>query len=76
MSQEWSRVVSAKVKEEYMTLKVSKHTAHNSHLKTQRLLRYLSLTLMRDKLVPTYFSILLNPSLIDQVNFVNLLGFQ
>ena len=36
MSQEWSRVVSAEVKEEYLTLKVSKHTAHNSHLKTQR----------------------------------------
>ncbi len=28
-------VVSAEVKEEYMTLKVSKHTAHNSHLKTE-----------------------------------------
>ena len=39
MSQEWSRVVSAEVKEGYVTLKVSKHTAHNSHLKTQRQLK-------------------------------------
>ena len=39
LSQEWSRVVSAEVKEEYMTLQGIQTTAHNSHLKTQRLLK-------------------------------------
>ena len=77
MSQEWSRVVSAEVKEEYMTLQgIQTHCSQLTSQNTKTVKRYLSLTLMRDKLVPTYFSILLNPSLIDQVNFVNLLGFQ
>ncbi len=41
MSQEWSRVVSAEVKEEYMTIQdIQTYAyAHNSHLKTRILLK-------------------------------------
>ena len=56
MSQEWSRVGSAEVKEEYMTLQGIK--THYSQLTSQNpktVKSHLSLTLMRVKLVNTSY---------------------
>merc|ERR1712049_37269 len=56
MSQEWSRVVSAEVKEEYMTFQgIQTHCSQltSQNQKTDK--SHLSLTLMRVKLVYPYF---------------------
>jgi len=52
MSQEWSRVVSAEVKEEYMTLQgIQTHCSQLTSQNTKFVKSNLSLTLMRVKLV-------------------------
>ena len=53
MSQEWSRVVSAEVKEEYMTLQgIQTHCSQLTSENTKTVVKsHLSLTLMRVKLV-------------------------
>ena len=52
MSQEWSRVVSAEFKEEYMTLQVIQTHCSQLTSQNQRTVKsHLSLTLMRVKLV-------------------------
>ena len=52
MSQEWSRVVSAEVKEEYMTLQgIQTYCSQLTSQNTKTVKSHLSLTLMRVKLV-------------------------
>ena len=52
MSQEWSRVVSAEVKEEYMTLQgIQTHCSQLTSQNPKTVKSHLSLTLMRVKLV-------------------------
>ena len=52
MSQEWSRVVSAEVKEEYMTLQgIQTHCSQLTSQNQKTVKSHLSLTLMRVKLV-------------------------
>ena len=52
MSQEWSRVVSAEVKEEYMTLQgIQTYCSQLTSQNTKSVQSHLSLTLMRVKLV-------------------------
>ena len=52
MSQEWSRVVSAEVKEEYMTLQgIQTHCSQLTSKNPKTVKSHLSLTLMRVKLV-------------------------
>ena len=52
MSQEWSRVVSAEVKKEYMTLQgIQTHCSQLTSQNTKTVKSHLSLTLMRVKLV-------------------------
>ncbi len=52
MSQEWSRVVSTEVKEEYMTLQgIQTHCSQLTSQNTKTVQIHLSLTLMRVKLV-------------------------
>ena len=52
MSQKWSRVVSAKVKEEYMTLQgIQTHCSQLTSQNQKTVKSHLSLTLMRVKLV-------------------------
>ena len=54
MSQEWSRVVSAEVKEEYMTLQgIQTHCSQLTSQNQKTVKSHLSLTLMRVKLVNT-----------------------
>ena len=56
MSQEWSRVVSAEVKEEYMTLQgIQTHCSQLTSQNPKTVKSHLSLTLMRVKLVYFYF---------------------
>ena len=56
MSQEWSRVVSAEVKEEYMTLQgIQTHCSQLTCQNTKTVKSHLSLTLMRVKLVKVSF---------------------
>ncbi len=53
MSQEWSKVVSAEVKEEYMTLQgIQTHCSQLTSQNPKTVKSHLSLTLMRVKLVP------------------------
>ena len=57
MSQEWSRVVSAEVKEEYMTLQgIQTYCSQLTSQNTKTVKSHLSLTLMRVKLVLSSFS--------------------
>ena len=52
MSQEWSRVVSAEVKKEYMTLQgIQTHCSQLTSQNTKTVKSHLSLALMRVKLV-------------------------
>ena len=52
MSHEWSRVVSAEVKKEYMTLHgIQNHCSQLTSQNTKTVKSHLSLTLMRVKLV-------------------------
>ena len=56
MSQEWSRVVSAEVKEEYMTLQgIQTYCSQLTSQNTKTVQSHLSLTLMRVKLVQNMF---------------------
>ena len=56
MRQEWSRVVSAEVKEEYMTLQgIQTHCSQLTSQNQKTVKSNLSLTLMRVKLVLTAF---------------------
>ena len=60
MSQEWSRVVSAEVKEEYMTLQgIQTHCSQLTSQNTKTVKSYLSLTLMRVKACYKNMSLLL-----------------
>ena len=55
MRQEWSRVVSAEVKEEYMTLQgIQTHCSQLTSQRPKTVKSHLSLTLMRVKLVNTH----------------------
>ena len=59
MSQEWSRVVSAEVKEEYMTLQgIQTHCSQLTSQNPKTVKSHLSLTLMRVKLVSNVFHII------------------
>ena len=51
MSQEWSRVVSAEVKEEFMTQGIQSHCSQLTSQNPKTVKSHLSLTLMRVKLV-------------------------
>ncbi len=56
MSQEWSRVVSAEVKKEYMTLQgIQTNCSQLTSQNTKTVKSHLSLTLMRVKLVSVIF---------------------
>ena len=60
MSQEWSRVVSAEVKEEYMTLQgIQTHCSQLTSQNPKTVKSHLSLTLMRVKLVDLCFRALM-----------------
>ena len=55
MSQEWSRVVSAEVKEEFMTLQgIQSHCSQLTSKNPKTVKSHLSLTLMRVKLFKFY----------------------
>ena len=59
MSQEWSRVVSAEVKEEYMTLQgIQTHCSQLTSQNPKTVKSHLSLTLMQVKLVSNVFHII------------------
>ena len=59
MSQEWSRVVSAEVKEEFMTLQgIQTHCSQLTSQNPKTVKSHLSLTLMRVKLVSNVFHII------------------
>ena len=61
MSQEWSRVVSAEVKKEYMTLQgIQTHCSQLTSQNTKTVKSHLSLTLMRVKLVIIMVTLQLN----------------
>ena len=70
MSQEWSRVVSAEVKEEYMTLQgIQTHCSQLTSQNPKTVKSHLSLTLMRVKLVSIYFHYLLICTILIQIPF-------
>ena len=59
MSLEWSRVVSAEVKKEYMTLQgIQTHCSQLTSQNPKTVKSHLSLTLMRVKLVSNVFHII------------------
>ena len=59
MNQEWSRLVSAEVKDEYMTLQgIQTHCSQLTSQNPKTVKSHLSLTLMRVKLVSNVFHII------------------